>query len=85
MPVSRTGVTTLPALPFTSEVTVSVICTVTLPVKKVKLIVSLYSKAMYSVIWKIDFPTYSPNGMMDGVSCMPRIAVPTKAASAPEV
>jgi hypothetical protein len=84
VPVSRKGATTLPTLPLISKVNVSAICTVALPVKKVKLIVSPAMSA-YSVIWKIALPAYGPNGGLDGVSCKPRTAVPTKAVSVPDV
>ena len=84
VPVSRKGATTLPVLPLISKATVSAISTVALPVKKVNLTVSPAMSA-YIVIWKIALPAYGPNGGLDGVSWMPRTAVPTKAVSAPDV
>ena len=83
MLVSRKGAITLPVLLLTMMVSVWSSGSVTLPVKKVKATVSPFPSA-YSVIWKIALPMYGPNGGLDGMSCLPRTAVPTNAVSVPD-
>ena len=83
MPVSSSGATALPELPFTTNVSVSDSTTTLPPLTNWKPTLSPPASA-YTVIWKIDRPAYGPKGGASGVPCRPRTSVPTTASSVPD-